>query len=83
MRAFLFSEQVFTMEFKCPKCKKPIPSATTGKDGKKKLNGRFFPFCSQRCKLIDMGAWLDAEYRIPTKEEDADQDESEEDKSPE
>jgi len=25
---------------------------------------RFFPFCSQRCKLIDLGAWLDAKYKI-------------------
>jgi len=25
---------------------------------------RFFPFCCERCKLIDLGAWLDAEYRI-------------------
>lgn len=24
-----------------------------------------FPFCSDRCKLIDLGAWLDADYRIP------------------
>lgn len=23
-----------------------------------------FPFCSERCKLIDLGAWLDEEYRI-------------------
>ncbi|MBN1508798.1 MAG: DNA gyrase inhibitor YacG [Sedimentisphaerales bacterium] len=28
---------------------------------------RFFPFCSERCKLIDLGAWLDAEYRIPSR----------------
>jgi len=24
----------------------------------------YFPFCSKRCKLIDLGAWLDADYRI-------------------
>lgn len=23
------------------------------------------PFCSKRCKLIDLGAWLGEEYRIP------------------
>jgi endogenous inhibitor of DNA gyrase (YacG/DUF329 family) len=22
------------------------------------------PFCSQRCKLIDLGKWVDEEYRI-------------------
>ena len=25
----------------------------------------FFPFCSERCKLVDLGAWLDEERRIP------------------
>jgi len=24
-----------------------------------------FPFCSQRCRLVDLGRWLDGEYRIP------------------
>ena len=23
-----------------------------------------FPFCSERCKLVDLGAWLDETYRI-------------------
>lgn len=27
------------------------------------------PFCSERCKLIDLGRWIDEEYRIPTDEE--------------
>ena len=27
-----------------------------------------FPFCSDRCKLLDLGAWLDEEHRIPTDE---------------
>lgn len=25
----------------------------------------FRPFCSQRCKLIDLGAWASESYRIP------------------
>lgn len=24
------------------------------------------PFCSQRCKLIDMGAWAAEEFRVPS-----------------
>ena len=24
-----------------------------------------FPFCSARCKTIDLGKWLNGEYRIP------------------
>jgi len=22
------------------------------------------PFCSERCKLIDLGRWIDEEYRV-------------------
>ena len=24
----------------------------------------FFPFCSKRCKLIDLGKWVEEEHRI-------------------
>lgn len=24
-----------------------------------------FPFCSERCRLIDLGKWASEEYRIP------------------
>jgi uncharacterized protein len=49
--------------FQCPICSKPVnrPSETTPK------HERFFPFCSERCRLIDLGAWFDADYRIPAK----------------
>jgi endogenous inhibitor of DNA gyrase (YacG/DUF329 family) len=41
-------------QIKCPICGKPV---------------EFFaepvgPFCSDRCKLIDLGKWLGEEYRI-------------------
>ncbi len=26
------------------------------------------PFCSERCKLIDLGAWASESYRVPTQE---------------
>lgn len=26
------------------------------------------PFCSERCKLIDLGAWADESYRVPVNE---------------
>lgn len=33
------------------------------------------PFCSERCKKIDLAAWLDGKYRIsrPAAEEDLDE----------
>jgi hypothetical protein len=33
------------------------------------------PFCSERCRLVDLGAWLDGAHRIssPLSEEELDQ----------
>ena len=28
-----------------------------------------FPFCSAKCKLIDLGRWLGEEYRLPDADE--------------
>lgn len=28
-------------------------------------NNPFRPFCSERCKLIDLGAWANEDYSIP------------------
>lgn len=28
------------------------------------------PFCSERCKMIDFGAWANEDYRIPAVEDD-------------
>ncbi|MBI3145886.1 MAG: DNA gyrase inhibitor YacG [Pseudogulbenkiania sp.] len=30
---------------------------------------RYRPFCSERCKLIDLGQWADENYRLPAEEE--------------
>ena len=43
---------------KCPICSKEVEA------GDKKELPPSFPFCSQRCRLIDLGKWLDEEYRI-------------------
>jgi endogenous inhibitor of DNA gyrase (YacG/DUF329 family) len=43
----------------CPICKKVIKNTT-----KKWRKSGYFPFCSGRCKLIDIGAWFDGKYRI-------------------
>jgi endogenous inhibitor of DNA gyrase (YacG/DUF329 family) len=32
------------------------------------------PFCSPRCKLVDLGNWLNDSYRIPTSERPEDTD---------
>lgn len=40
---------------KCPICKKPVA-----------FGDPYMPFCSERCKLIDLGNWLDEKYVIST-----------------
>ena len=43
----------------CPVCGKPVTwtAASTWR-----------PFCSERCRLIDLGEWLNEERRIPSEE---------------
>jgi uncharacterized protein len=54
------------MAMQCPICKKPVDEAELGKPGS------YFPFCSDRCRLIDLGRWFSGRYAIPvTREEDA------------
>ena len=55
------------MDSKCPICNKVIPSISSLEEGKCRINAAYFPFCSERCRLIDLGSRLDGEYRIPSK----------------
>lgn len=36
------------------------------------LSNPFRPFCSERCRLIDLGQWADGKYSIPTEEHNPD-----------
>jgi len=29
------------------------------------------PFCSERCRMIDLGAWANESYRVPVEEPEA------------
>ncbi len=40
---------------KCPNCDKKTEYT----------ENEFRPFCSERCRLIDFGAWADGEYALP------------------
>ena len=33
---------------------------------------RWKPFCSERCKLIDLGQWATEKYRVPVEEREPD-----------
>jgi endogenous inhibitor of DNA gyrase (YacG/DUF329 family) len=43
------------LKLKCPTCKKPV-----------KRDASDFPFCSERCRLIDLGKWADGSYVVST-----------------
>jgi uncharacterized protein len=42
-----------TLNLRCPICKKPVKSGDAE-----------FPFCSERCRLIDLGKWASGAYVI-------------------
>ena len=44
----------------CPICKKPAAP---------RAENPSFPFCSPRCKTVDLGKWLNEDYRVPVEEE--------------
>ena len=44
---------------KCPQCGADVPWTPASK---------WRPFCSERCKLIDLGAWASERYRVETQE---------------
>ena len=40
------------------------------------------PFCSERCKTVDLGNWVSGRYRLPTKTEDEREDEDDPESPP-
>ncbi len=58
---------------KCPVCKRETPPG-----------GAYAPFCSDRCRLIDLGNWAAEKYKIstPLKPEDEDEDRPAREESP-
>lgn len=51
---------------KCPICKKEVAPGS-----------QYVPFCSDRCRLLDLGNWAAEKYRIPAQPEPDKEDESE------
>jgi endogenous inhibitor of DNA gyrase (YacG/DUF329 family) len=44
---------------RCPICREPAPPRGEGSS---------FPFCDARCQLLDLGHWLNGDYRIQATE---------------
>jgi len=49
------------INLKCPICKKPVAKAAGD-----------FPFCSERCRLIDLGKWASGQYVVSSPVQDTD-----------
>jgi endogenous inhibitor of DNA gyrase (YacG/DUF329 family) len=45
----------------CPVCNKPATDTSA-------------PFCSERCRHVDLSRWLSGSYRIPARDEDVEDD---------
>ncbi len=50
---------------KCPVCGKSVGIELLANKGP-------FPFCCERCKMVDLGNWLDSDYKIPVDEQSID-----------
>jgi uncharacterized protein len=63
------------LNVKCPTCRKETPWD----------NNPHRPFCCDRCRLLDLGAWMQERYRIPAEQMEinlGDEDEEDRDKKP-
>ena len=50
-----------TRKVRCPQC---------GDEALWGSENPWRPFCSERCKLIDLGQWADEKYRVPVQEQE-------------
>lgn len=50
--------------------KQPCP--TCGKPTVWSIQNPYRPFCSERCKMADLGSWLNGDYRVPAVDPDPD-----------
>lgn len=51
-----------TLRVKCPICKKPVKGTAAD-----------FPFCSERCRTIDLGKWASGGYVVSSPVTDAEE----------
>ena len=51
-----------------------VPCPVCGKPSAWSEHNRWRPFCSERCRLIDLGAWFDGSYRVTGDDQAAQQD---------
>ncbi len=50
------SSNILGMKIKCPRCQKETEYSQ---------ENAFRPFCSKRCRDIDLGNWVEGQYAVP------------------
>lgn len=55
-----------------PKSARTVPCPSCGKAALFAPSNPWRPFCSERCRLTDLGAWATESYRIPAKPDEGD-----------
>jgi endogenous inhibitor of DNA gyrase (YacG/DUF329 family) len=63
------------MEFYCPTCGKEVSRPLKISD-KAAKEASFFPFCSKRCRLVDLNSWFESGYVISRPVEQQDEENS-------
>jgi uncharacterized protein len=63
------------IKVQCPICDRPLEAS----DPKEMP---YLPFCSERCRQIDLGRWLGETYRLPAQEDPEKEPEGVEDQDP-
>ena len=58
----LTEKERMARQVKCPTCQKLFVYGESA----------FRPFCSERCKMIDLGRWFKEEYRVAAEEQEGD-----------
>ncbi len=53
------------MNVPCPNCGRPAALS---------VDNPYRPFCCERCKLADLGGWLNGDYRLPVGDVESDPD---------
>ena len=59
---------------RCPICDRKMHGASTAEWPQ-------FPFCSPKCKLIDLGRWLGEGYRVPVEASEEEEEPAEEEEN--
>ena len=58
------------------------PICQTEMRGESRADWPLYPFCSDRCKLIDLGRWLGETYRVPAVTQEAEDSPEEDTEAP-